>query len=43
MTYVLAFYWPYMAVALGLGVVIGWWTEGRREIGEPPKSGEGGS
>ena len=45
MSYVIAFYWPYIAVALGLGVLVGWWAECRRVLDEasPPKAGEGGS
>jgi hypothetical protein len=28
--YVAAAYWPYLALVFVLGIVVGWWVEGRR-------------
>ncbi|WP_156911771.1 hypothetical protein [Kaistia adipata] len=30
MAYVIVNYWPFLAVAAGLGVLVGWWATGSR-------------
>jgi hypothetical protein len=30
MAYVIVYYWPFLAIAAGLGVLVGWWATGSR-------------
>jgi hypothetical protein len=30
MAYVIVNYWPFLAIAVGFGVIIGWWATGSR-------------
>lgn len=32
--YLLVAYWPYVALTLAVGVLVGWWTEATRATGE---------
>ncbi len=34
MLYVIANYWPFLAVALAVGVVVGWWYQNPRSADE---------
>lgn len=35
MAYVIVNYWPFLAVAAGMGLLVGWWATGSRR-GLPP-------
>lgn len=41
MSYVIAFYWPYLIAALVLGTLAGWWAESRWALDLEQKKREG--
>lgn len=41
MAYLIVQYWIYLVIAAGLGVVVGWWSQGSRRAGPPERDGEG--
>jgi hypothetical protein len=42
MAYVIVNYWPFLAIAAGLGFIVGWWAlgSGRRGLGDDRSAGD---